>query len=179
MRLWYFSASVTPSSNMHAQPSSVARCLIFGQTLCLLPYFMYANNEGSGETVWMRRLTRAFAGRLCDNYHNLMSWLNYFLPRPTGATSARVPKDRFSHAMAQIMLCTPGAVIPDSMFSSLHILFLPVVKQCYVQFKRFYFHLKTSTAFFLWNESIMVLLKGQLSHLNIIRRSGWGLTISY
>ena len=24
----------------------------------------------------MRRLTWAFAGRLCDKYHNLMSWLN-------------------------------------------------------------------------------------------------------
>ena len=49
---------------------------------------MCANSEGSGETArmrrhaWasdeiapMRRLARAFAGCLCDKYHNLMSWL--------------------------------------------------------------------------------------------------------
>ena len=48
----------------------------------VLPYFMCANREGSGETggcagspPW------AFAGRLCDKYHNLMSWLiQNFLP---------------------------------------------------------------------------------------------------
>ena len=38
---------------------------------------MCVNSEGSGETVRMRRLAWAFAGRLCDKYHNLMSWLNY------------------------------------------------------------------------------------------------------
>ena len=32
-------------------PSTGARCLIFGWTLRLLPYFMCANNEGSGETA--------------------------------------------------------------------------------------------------------------------------------
>ena len=36
--------------HIHAQPSSGARCLIFGRTLRLLPYFMCANSEGSGET---------------------------------------------------------------------------------------------------------------------------------
>ena len=34
-----------------------------------------ANSEGSGETAQMRRLSWAFAGCLCDNYHKLMSWL--------------------------------------------------------------------------------------------------------
>ena len=38
------------SSNVHAQPSSGARCLIFHRTLRLLPYFMSANSEDSGET---------------------------------------------------------------------------------------------------------------------------------
>ena len=38
--------------------------------------FMCANSEGSGETVRMRRLAWALAGRLCDKYHNLMSWLS-------------------------------------------------------------------------------------------------------
>ena len=66
----------THSSNAHAQPSSGATCrsLIFGRTLRLLPYFMCANSEGSGETARMRRLAWAFAGRLCGKYHNFMSW---------------------------------------------------------------------------------------------------------
>ena len=38
---------------------------------------MCANSEGSGETARMRRLAWAFAGRLCDKYHNLMSWLKF------------------------------------------------------------------------------------------------------
>ena len=35
----------------------------------------HANSEGFGETAQMRRLIWAYAGRLCDEYHNLMSWL--------------------------------------------------------------------------------------------------------
>ena len=69
MRLWYFSSSVHSFFKRAAQPSSRARCLIFGGTFCLLPYFMWANSEGSVETAW------AFAGHLSDKYHNLMSWL--------------------------------------------------------------------------------------------------------
>ena len=65
----------THSSNGHAQPSSGARCLIFGQTFYLLPYFVCANSEGSGETAWISRLAQAFAGRLCDKYPLLMSWV--------------------------------------------------------------------------------------------------------
>ena len=59
------------SSNMHAQPSSGDRCLIFGWTFHLLSYFMCVNSEGSGETAQMRKLTWAFAGRLRDKYHNI------------------------------------------------------------------------------------------------------------
>ena len=44
----------------------------------LLPYFMCTNSEGSGETARMRMLASAFAGHLCDKYHNLMSWLIWF-----------------------------------------------------------------------------------------------------
>ena len=51
--------------------------LLVGRTLRLLPCFMCANSEGSGETAQMRRLTWAFAGHLCVTYHNLMSWLIY------------------------------------------------------------------------------------------------------
>ena len=34
---------------LHAQPSSGARCLIFGRTLHLLPFFMCANSDCCGE----------------------------------------------------------------------------------------------------------------------------------
>ena len=47
----------------------------FFGTIRLLSYVMCANSEGSGETARMRRLAWAFAGRLCDKYHSLMSWL--------------------------------------------------------------------------------------------------------
>ena len=70
-----FRLPLTHFSNTHAQPSSGARCLVFGRTLRLLPYFKCANSEGSGETAWMCRFAWAFAGRLCDKYHNLISWL--------------------------------------------------------------------------------------------------------
>ena len=78
--------------NTHAQPSSGATvlCLIFRQTLRLLPYFMCANSEGSGETARMRRLAWAFAGRLCDKNHNLMSWL--------------ISQDRFQQLLGDIYI---------------------------------------------------------------------------
>ena len=79
MWLWYFPSSINHSSNAHAQPTSGARCQIFGRTLRLPPYFMCANSEGSGETARMPRLAWAFTGRLCDKYHNLMSWCIYAL----------------------------------------------------------------------------------------------------
>ena len=46
----------------------LVRSFVHFHTLC-------ANSEGSGETARMRRLAWAFAGRLCDKYHNLMRWL--------------------------------------------------------------------------------------------------------
>ena len=79
MRLWHVSSSVNSFLNAHAQPSGGARCLILGRTLCRLPYFMCANSEGSGETARMRRFAWVFAGRLCDKYRNLMSWLILFI----------------------------------------------------------------------------------------------------
>ena len=48
-----FPPPLTRSSNAHAQPSSGARCLIFGHTLRLLPYFiMCANSKGSGSILF-------------------------------------------------------------------------------------------------------------------------------
>ena len=62
-------------THMRRHPVGLDLCLIFGRSLRLLPYFMCANSEGYDETARMRRLARAFAGRLCDKYRNLMSWL--------------------------------------------------------------------------------------------------------
>ena len=58
---------------MHSHPVGLDVWFLIGpfvyfHTLC-------ANSKGSGETAWMRRLAWAFAGRLCDKYHNIMSWL--------------------------------------------------------------------------------------------------------
>ena len=43
-----------------------ARCLIFGRTLCLFPYLMCA--------------CLSLRWRLCNKYHNIISWLNYSFP---------------------------------------------------------------------------------------------------
>ena len=48
------------------QPSTGARYLGFGLNIRLVPYYVFANCEGSGETAQMYRLTWTFAGRLCD-----------------------------------------------------------------------------------------------------------------
>ena len=64
--------SIQPSHEIMVLSTTV-NSLMFGRTLRLLPYFMCANSEGSGEGS----LALAFDGRLCDKYHNLMSWLNW------------------------------------------------------------------------------------------------------
>ena len=56
MRLWHFSSSVNSFFKRACAAIHGARCLIFGRTLCLLPYFKCANSEGSGESAHMRRL---------------------------------------------------------------------------------------------------------------------------
>ena len=70
-----FSSSINSFFKRDVWPSSGARCLIFDLTHRLFLYFMCANSEGFGETAQIRRLTRAFTGRLCCKYHNLTSWL--------------------------------------------------------------------------------------------------------
>ena len=69
-RLWYFSSSV--NSNAHAQPSSGARCLV-PHSSCVRTAKLWRR------TALMRRLAWAFAGRLCEKYHNLMNWLIFSL----------------------------------------------------------------------------------------------------
>ena len=61
---------------MHTNPVGLDVWFLVGP-YCLLPYLMYANSEGSDKTAQMLRLTWAFTSRLCEKYHNLMSWLKY------------------------------------------------------------------------------------------------------
>ena len=76
MGLWHFSSSVNTFFK------SAYAAILWGYMSDIWsnssssPYFMCANSEASGETAQMPRLAWAFAGRLCDKYHNLMSSFN-------------------------------------------------------------------------------------------------------
>ena len=64
------------TSGALARPSGGAGCLVFGRALRLLPCFVCAGSGGSGGAARLRGLTWAFAGRLCEKCHRLVSWLN-------------------------------------------------------------------------------------------------------
>ena len=68
MALFVLRKPIVQTARMHSHPVGLD---------VRFPYFMCANSECSGETARMRRLAWAFAGRLCDKYHNLMRWLIY------------------------------------------------------------------------------------------------------
>ena len=74
MRLWHFSSSV---NSFFKRPCAAIQWI----GLRLIPYFIYTNGEGSGETARMPRLAWAVTGRLYDKYHNLMSGLIFSLAR--------------------------------------------------------------------------------------------------
>ena len=77
MRLWFFSSSINSFFNRASaaiHTYSGGRCLMFSRTRRLLPYFMCAKSESSGEPARMRRLAWAFACPHCIKYHDLMSW---------------------------------------------------------------------------------------------------------
>ena len=57
--------------NMHSHPVGLDVWFLVRPFVYFHTYVSYS--EGSGETAQMRRLAWAFAGRLCDKYHNLMS----------------------------------------------------------------------------------------------------------
>ena len=84
----------------------------------ILPYVMCANSQGSGETAQMCRLSWAFAGRracpgrLCDKYHNVMSWLKWlWMKWHRGNTFTAKP-------LKKINISVPG------MFNDLFIIYL-------------------------------------------------------
>ena len=43
----------------------------------IYPCFVRVSSEGSGETVQTRRIARAFAARICDEYQNIMKLSTY------------------------------------------------------------------------------------------------------
>ena len=66
-------------TRMHSHPARVrvrARCLIFGRTLRLLPYFMCANSQGSGKTAQMRRLPEPWL--VASVISTIISWAGLF-----------------------------------------------------------------------------------------------------
>ena len=70
--------------SMHALSSIGDRNLEVSPNPELLPYFIWASIEGSGEFVHMRRLIWAFTARICNKYQNRMSW--YVCLPATGKT---------------------------------------------------------------------------------------------
>ena len=57
---------VTPQAFMHNYVVGLYSFLKAWICHCLLPYIMYANNDGSGETLPIRRIFWALATRQCD-----------------------------------------------------------------------------------------------------------------
>ena len=107
MTLWYFSSSINLILKHACVAISGVRCLIFGRTLCLLPYFMCANSESSGETERMGRFAWAFAGLLCDKYHNLMSCLIY-RPNHCGRHHGKI--NGLNSTYVKVWRCTFGRI---------------------------------------------------------------------
>ena len=62
---------------------------------------MCANSEDFGETAQMHSLAWAFAVRLCDKYHNLMSWLIYSLFRGSQNISLAIVSTKFVGKFAE------------------------------------------------------------------------------
>ena len=70
---------VCGSLNAHVQSPIWSAGMRFCFELPQGLYYMSRNSKRSGETVLMRRLAWALAGRLCDNNYFLMSWLIWYL----------------------------------------------------------------------------------------------------
>ena len=78
MRLWHFSSSV--NSFFKCACAAIQWGL---DVWCLVGPFVYFHTScvrTAKALARLRSLAWAFAGRLCDKYHNLMSWLNRRCP---------------------------------------------------------------------------------------------------
>ena len=74
MRLWYFSSSVNSFFKRACAAIQWGLDIWF-----LVAHFVYFHTSCVRTAKALARdcLDRAFAGRLCDKYHNLMSWLKW------------------------------------------------------------------------------------------------------
>ena len=70
--------------SVNAMSFTGARHLEFPPNPELLPYFVCANSEGSGESAHMRRLTWAFTAHICNKFQNRLNW--YVCLPATGKT---------------------------------------------------------------------------------------------
>ena len=87
--------------NMHAQLSSGDIYILFGLSLHLIPYFVHASSEGSGETAHMRWLVWALAACKYDKYPKRI-----FLLYSLGRGSPGRPRHAYAHQIALIRLMT-------------------------------------------------------------------------
>ena len=75
MRFLYYRICIKPLFKHARLAIKRSQTPNFCMDLHLCPYFVCASSEGSGETVWMRNLARAFTSRICDKSQILMNWL--------------------------------------------------------------------------------------------------------
>ena len=75
MRLWHFSSSVNSFFKRACAAIQWSKMSDFWSDTSSTSILYVCEQRNSGGTAQMRRLAWAFAGRLCDKYHNLMSWL--------------------------------------------------------------------------------------------------------
>ena len=75
MRLWYFSSSVNSFFKRACAVIQWGLDVWFFVRHFVYFHMSYMRTTKALARLQMHRLAWAFAGRLCDKYHNLMSWL--------------------------------------------------------------------------------------------------------
>ena len=88
------------------------------------------DSEGSSEIPRMRKLAWAYAGRLCDKHHNLMSWLIYAC-----GSSLASPLSILIGAFPENLVYISLELIKDKNFPALRHHLLLMANDIYVQLK--------------------------------------------
>ena len=66
-----------PLIKAYADIINGVRGLTCGPSIYIYPYFLCESNDGPGESLYLRWLAWALAAGHCDEYRNLMCFLNY------------------------------------------------------------------------------------------------------